>query len=341
MNKDLNTFMLEQQQLIEKQQQQINSLLQVQQQTKIIQEQKEYINRLNHIETPQYDNVEKKIKIDPYKILDISKNYDERSLKKAYLKMANKTHPDKGGDERKFKIVTIAYKVLMKKLSARDSDKIHNELKKNSEKFIKSQDTDIRENSKLKDKNFNMEVFNREFDQNRTSDEFADTGYGDWLTKNEPTNKPTKKLNKQNFNDEFQKHKSNQKGSQLQKYSEPRELVSMSNADSILVLGNEKVTSYTGESNGLHYRDLKEAYEEPTLIDVNSVNISNRENNIDGYSRQRKNIKFQMSENDMKRQALKIKREEIDEKNRIKRLSERDEQSRISYERIHQRLMGS
>lgn len=336
MNKDLNTFMLEQQQLIEKQQEQINSLLQVQQQTKIIQEQKEYINRLNHIETPQFDNVEKKIKIDPYKILDISKNYDERSLKKAYLKMANKTHPDKGGDERKFKIVTIAYKVLMKKLSARESDKIHNELKKNAENFIKTQPT-----SNLKDKNFNMEVFNREFDQNRTNDEFADNGYGDWFTKNEPTNQPTKKLNKQNFNDEFQKHKSKQVGSQLQKYTEPKELVSMSNADSILVLGKEKVSSYTGESNGLHYRDLKEAYEEPTLIDVNSVNISNRENNIEGYNRQRKNIKFQMSENDMRQQALKLKREEIDEENRMKRLSERDEQSRVSYERIHQRLMGS
>ena len=141
MNKDLNTFMLEQQQLIEKQQEQINSLLQVQQQTKIIQEQKEYINRLNHIETPQYDNTEKKLKIDPYKILDISKNYDERSLKKAYLKMANKTHPDKRGDERKFKIVTIAYKVLMKKLSTRESDKIHNELKKNAQHFIKTQPT--------------------------------------------------------------------------------------------------------------------------------------------------------------------------------------------------------
>ena len=336
MNKDLNTFMLEQQQLIEKQQQQINSLLQVQQQTKIIQEQKEYINRLNHIETPQYDNAEKKLKIDPYKILDISKNYDERSLKKAYLKMANKTHPDKGGDERKFKIVTIAYKVLMKKLSTRESDKIHNDLKKNAENFIKTQPT-----TNLKGKNFNMEVFNREFDQNRTSDEFTDNGYGDWFTKNKPTNQPTKKLNKQNFNDEFQKHKSKQVGSQLQRYTEPKELVSMSNADSILVLGKEKVTSYTGESNGLHYRDLKEAYEEPTLIDVNSVNINNRENNIEGYNRQRKNIKFQMSENDMRKQALKLKREEIDEENRMRQLSERDEQSRVSYERIHQRLMGS
>ena len=48
-----------------------------------------------------------------------------------------------------------------------------------------------------------------------------------------------------------------------------------------------------------------------------------------------------MSPQDMERQALKVKREEEDEKNRIRRLSERDEQSRVSYERIHQRLMGS
>ena len=43
----------------------------------------------------------------------------------------------------------------------------------------------------------------------------------------------------------------------------------------------------------------------------------------------------------MERQALKLQREEQDEKNRIRRLNERDEQSRVSYDRIHQRLMGS
>ena len=60
-----------------------------------------------------------------------------------------------------------------------------------------------------------------------------------------------------------------------------------------------------------------------------------------GYNRQRKNVKFQMSPGDLERQALKIQREEQNEKNRIRQLSERDEQSRVSYERIHQRLMGS
>ena len=30
----------------------------------------------------------------------------------------------------------------------------------------------------MKGKNFNMEVFNREFDQNKSPDEFADNGYG-------------------------------------------------------------------------------------------------------------------------------------------------------------------
>ena len=40
----------------------------------------------------------------------------------------------------------------------------------------------------------------------------------------------------------------------------------MSNSDSIMILGKEKVSSYTGESNGLHYRYLKEAFENPTLI---------------------------------------------------------------------------
>ena len=193
MNNDIQKLMLEQQELINKQQLQLNALLNSQQKEQINLDTNEYNDNLNHLENPTLEIEKKKLKIDPYKILDIAKNYDERSLKKAYLKLAYKTHPDRGGDPRKFKIVTLAYKVLMKKLGERDNDKIHNDLKEGAESFIKTQVNDNKQNVNLKGKNFNMEVFNREFDENRSNDEFADKGYGDWFKSTNEDSQPKMK----------------------------------------------------------------------------------------------------------------------------------------------------
>jgi len=47
-----------------------------------------------------------------YETLGLSKNADEKEIKKAYRKMAVKHHPDKGGDEATFKEISAAYEVL-------------------------------------------------------------------------------------------------------------------------------------------------------------------------------------------------------------------------------------
>jgi len=47
-----------------------------------------------------------------YETLEIEKNADAKAIKKAYRKAAIKHHPDKGGDEHKFKEINAAYEVL-------------------------------------------------------------------------------------------------------------------------------------------------------------------------------------------------------------------------------------
>ena len=49
---------------------------------------------------------------DYYDILGVSKTSSEQEIKKAYRKLAIKHHPDKGGDEEKFKEISTAYSVL-------------------------------------------------------------------------------------------------------------------------------------------------------------------------------------------------------------------------------------
>ncbi|QSL66559.1 hypothetical protein MERGE_000940 [Pneumocystis wakefieldiae] len=50
---------------------------------------------------------------DYYKVLEVDRNADSKELKKAYLRLSKKWHPDKnGGDEKRFRDISHAYEVL-------------------------------------------------------------------------------------------------------------------------------------------------------------------------------------------------------------------------------------
>ena len=50
--------------------------------------------------------------MDPYQTLGVSQDADKQTIKKAYRKLAAQHHPDRGGDEEKFKEVAEAYSIL-------------------------------------------------------------------------------------------------------------------------------------------------------------------------------------------------------------------------------------
>ncbi len=60
---------------------------------------------------------------DYYKILGINKGASEEEVKKAFRKLAHKYHPDKGGDEKKFKEINEAYQVLSNKEKRQQYDR--------------------------------------------------------------------------------------------------------------------------------------------------------------------------------------------------------------------------
>lgn len=52
---------------------------------------------------------------DYYKILGVERSANDKDIKSAFYKLAHKHHPDKGGDEKKFKEINEAYQVLSDK----------------------------------------------------------------------------------------------------------------------------------------------------------------------------------------------------------------------------------
>jgi curved DNA-binding protein CbpA len=331
----------------------------IEEQKKIILEQNEQIQKLANIteaNTAIPDNGEpinhkrskksQKPKINPYLELRIGQTYDESSLKKAYLSRALETHPDRGGTQEEFQRVTVSYKALMIKLRNESNSHEHNELRDNSSGFREQQVSDNYQNREYKDmsQNFDSNVFNQIYEENRM-DDVHDQGYEKWMKENESSTEDiihNTSLTKDNFNNEFSKHKHKQmrkQGTELKKYSEPMEDISYKNKSSIMVLGREKVDDFSGESGGLSFRDYKDAYTNTFLVSGETVD-PRRPKDLKGTQRERENVSYEMTEKDMEIYALKKIKEEKEEELRIQRLSERDQTAATMYDRVHQRMLG-
>ena len=155
--------------------------------SKYIEEQKKIIesqqNQINRLEKLNRNNTQEEIKQSTpskpkqkmsqsekiefiLKVFELTKDYDEFSLKKAYIKLAVVHHPDKGGDPKNFNKITQAYNFLLKKLSEKDNNKTHHELTSENTDYVNNQNGDNRQNVNLSDK-FDSSLFNKIYEENR------------------------------------------------------------------------------------------------------------------------------------------------------------------------------
>jgi len=347
---DIYSMYIQQQQgLIIQQQQQINELYQMNlDQTQIpsnisFQQQQQQQDYQQQQQIPNHSL--KKLpstKLDPYKILGISKQFNETQLKKAYLKKAMKYHPDRGGSKDEFQKISIAYTVLKKKLKEQGEIHHHNELRDNAKSYMNSQPA---QHISAGD-NFDVKVFNKIYDENRIDDAF-DRGYGSWMQETSTDTSQEKmfqgQFNKDMFNHEFEKYKQEkrkQMGSQIVQYEEPETRISMKNQDSLVTLGQGKITNFSGEANGLGFTDYKAAFTtDSTLIDAASVDIRGRAKSVKGFERDRSNISYTMSVEDQQRAAYQEALKQKQERARIQRLQVYDQKHGQAYEKIHSMLL--
>ena len=144
--------------------------------------------------------------------------------------------------------------------------------------------------------------------------------------------------------EQYKKEKSNQNQNQNQnqliKYQEPEIRISMSNQDSLMTLGQGKISNFGGTTDNLSYTDYKQAFTDgSTLIDTSTVDINNRVNSINGIKSQRSNISYTMNQEDQQHLAIQQMKKQEQEKQRLQRLNVYDQQHEQAYEKIHSMLL--
>jgi len=107
--------------------------------------------------------------MDPYKVLNVSRNCSIEQLRDAFKQVAIKVHPDKGGNQELFNIVVESYKVIFQKLKGQSGDRDFNELKQESQREFTTMKKTKHVSFKLDDdKEGFQKKFNKVFDDNNS-----------------------------------------------------------------------------------------------------------------------------------------------------------------------------
>ena len=95
--------------------------------------------------------------------------------KKAYLKKALVTYPDRGGAPVEYQQVSIAYTLLLKKLKDKENNHEHNDLRNHSQSYMKGQQSDNIRNVNMTEQ-FDINMFNKIYEDNKEESVY-DRGY--------------------------------------------------------------------------------------------------------------------------------------------------------------------
>jgi hypothetical protein len=208
-------------------------------------------------------------------------------LKKAYRKMAIKSHPDKGGSEEYFEAVTRAYAYLTEimkcmKGGKRDtSGAVDAPVQTSSRREEDAKQWSHVEPVRLNAKNLDMNAFNKMFEQTHMPDPDSD-GYGDWL-KNDTGGGSgpafNGKFNRDVFNRMFEDESKKNARPSTNLIVHPGEMAMTLNPSHGVDLVGERPETYTAAPNSkFQFTDLRGAYtSESTISDkVSNVAVGDR-----------------------------------------------------------------
>ena len=205
------------------------------------------------------------------KLLGLSINCNMEQLKSQFKKLAKKYHPDKGGNEYLFNVLSDAYRIMHKRIKRNVEERDFVQLKQDSkENVVFSRDNQI-----VADEGF-IKKFNKLFDENRLEDPVMDKGYDEFMKMDEI------------------EVKSN---SQVSKYKLPTPQCS-SKSLNFTELGKCDMDDFSGKNDSstkLHYMDYKHAHTTSKLINTNEITKRETYKSLNDIEKKRKSQNFEMT----------------------------------------------
>jgi curved DNA-binding protein CbpA len=288
--------------------------------------------------------------INPYEVLNVSKNFTWNELKEAYRKLAINTHPDKqGGNKDLFNIITICFKKLGDELKRREDDKGHHDLKKQSNdyfhKMTNNEQAHPSEVLSPSDIKMTPTKFNKNFEKCKLYDEEIEFGYGSKMEVSTKVREDISieklikknKIDNESFNNLFNKNVPVNKA--LIKYREPEPLV-LAKTLQFTELGGKRPDDYSSsieKNSSLAYTDYMRAHDGTRLVDPSLMKNVKEFKSVDEYEAYRENkAKKVLSARELKAEELKKMKEAKAEEERLERLKVYDKKVEKSYEKASQ-----
>ncbi len=248
----------------------------------------------------------------------------EEALKAAYKKAAFKAHPDKGGSEKAFELVTRSYAYLNEILRRirGGRDKLREVEAPNALKDSRHQESKEFQHVqpiRLNPDKLDLNAFNQMFEKTRMPDP-EDEGYGDWLREEGAASAPTfsGKFNRDVFHKMFEEQQQKQPRATTQmSIISPQ---SMTLAPTMGVeLGRERPADYTAAANAnLKYTDLRAAYTTESTFSGQVSNVRVDPRDYESYANSRKRAPDPLR--DEEREALSAAEKAMEERERQRQL---------------------
>ena len=255
--------------------------------------------------------------MDPYDVLGVSHSSDWKTVKKAYKKMLVQTHPDKMGNAKYFMMVHEAFASLKENYENMNKECMY-------PKQNKDYSSDVGNVKMQKPKEqFNINRFNQMFEE-----------YAKLYNETDPHTKgykTNKSLNYQEDIDQLKKQQIKIPKRQLVIFKEPEALVSSSLTDNVYNLGVNEINDYTCK----HGTDYMRAYSEDAEL------IDNRKEfrNIDEIQQFRRQQRFEMTNDEIKKAEKNKRKQEKLEKIRQNTLRNNDNKYKNIYNYMNNKLL--
>lgn len=264
------------------------------------------------------DNLHKLAELNLYNILKVHPECSKKELKHKFNKLAKKYHPDRGGDEEKYKLIVEAFNILSNPSLKRKYDGLHNLYKKNilDHNDLKNQFSNFTSNNNLtpqeieRQKVDSKKLFAQETERLNKKHGFVGNDIG--IPTQEASNKLKDLKRERNiyklphdnlfegrtfigseFNAAFEQIKKRKKNTELQEYKGISAVNSVSNYAPLKY--DELYTDTSNSSTfGSNNASLNEAFVSEDIIKTSDINFNEINNDYSDHNILTENTKQNM-----------------------------------------------